>query len=61
MGCGLAVLADIVVVLFSQWRAGLRAENMRKHDMSTAYNPITGEVLPGVAVPDRPSSPSYAH
>ena len=45
----------------TQWRAGLRAANMQKHDMSTPYNPITGLPLNRLEVPERPSSPSFHH
>lgn len=45
----------------TRWRAALRAQNMQKHDMSTPYNPITGLPAPRLEVPNRPSSPSFAH
>ena len=45
----------------AQWRAGLRAQNMQKHDMSTPYNPITGNPLLKIEAPPRPSSPGFHH
>ena len=45
----------------TKYRAGLRAANMQKHDMSTAYNPITGLPQQRLDVPGRPKSPSFIH
>jgi hypothetical protein len=45
----------------TRWRAGLRAQNMQKHDMSTPYNPITGDPLAKIEVMARPSSPGFTH
>ena len=44
-----------------QWRAGLRAQNMQKHDMSTPYNPITDNPLQKIEAQARPSSPQFTH
>ena len=45
----------------TRWRAGMRAQNMQKHDMSTPYNPITGNPLTRLEVQARPKSPGFTH